>query len=87
MAPLLKTTTGSRDNYDLHMLDADPTGDLWRERVAHRVPMAKDASALGADPDAEALDDSQRSYAGQYRRRLRRIEEQRRHAVTDGDNH
>jgi hypothetical protein len=40
-----------------------------------------------ADLDAQALDDSQRSYAGQYRRRLRRIEEQRRHAGTDGENH
>nr|WP_189081997.1 hypothetical protein [Mangrovihabitans endophyticus] len=33
-----------------------------------------------ADPDAQALDDAQRSYAGQYRRRVRRLHERARHA-------
>ncbi|MGW0216105.1 hypothetical protein ACWDXH_17090 [Micromonospora chokoriensis] len=33
-----------------------------------------------ADPDAQALDDAQRSYAGQYLRRLRRLDERRKHA-------
>ncbi|MEU2661189.1 hypothetical protein [Micromonospora sp. NPDC007220] len=36
-----------------------------------------------ADPDAQALDDAQRSYAGQYLRRLRRLQERSRHARTD----
>lgn len=34
---------------------------------------------LAADPDAQGIDDAQRSYAGQYRRRLRRMYEHRRH--------
>jgi hypothetical protein len=33
-----------------------------------------------ADADAQALDDAQRSHAGQYLRRLRRLYERRRHA-------
>nr|WP_309227482.1 hypothetical protein [Micromonospora thermarum] len=28
-----------------------------------------------ADPEVQALDDAQRSYAGQYRRRVRRLQE------------
>jgi hypothetical protein len=32
-----------------------------------------------ADPDVQALDNAQRSYAGQYLRRLRRRREQERH--------
>ncbi|WP_405095567.1 hypothetical protein [Micromonospora sp. NBC_01412] len=35
-----------------------------------------------ADPDAQALDDAQRSYAGQYLRRLRRLHERDRNAKT-----
>ncbi|MEQ4300538.1 hypothetical protein ABNF97_03945 [Plantactinospora sp. B6F1] len=35
-----------------------------------------------ADPDAQALDDAQRSYAGQYLRRLRRLRERDRRAKT-----
>ncbi|MGK5440710.1 hypothetical protein ACSNN7_02605 [Micromonospora sp. URMC 105] len=35
-----------------------------------------------ADPDAQALDDAQRSYAGQYLRRLRRLRERDRHRRT-----
>ncbi len=33
-----------------------------------------------SDPDAQALDDAQRSYAGQYRRRVRRLRERQKHA-------
>jgi hypothetical protein len=36
-----------------------------------------------ADPDAQALDDAQRSYAGQYLRRLRRLRERDKHVETD----
>nr|WP_107078717.1 hypothetical protein [Micromonospora sp. MH33] len=36
-----------------------------------------------ADPDAQALDDAQRSYAGQYLRRSRRLDERRKHARSD----
>ena len=36
-----------------------------------------------ADPDAQAVDDAQRSYAGQYRRKLRRLDERRKHARSD----
>ena len=32
-----------------------------------------------ADPEAQALDDAQRSYAGQYRRRVRRLHEREKH--------
>ncbi|MFV2112859.1 hypothetical protein ACFHW0_11050 [Micromonospora sp. LOL_025] len=36
-----------------------------------------------ADPDAQALDDAQRSYAGQYLRRVRRLRERDRQAKSD----
>ncbi|MEH0969943.1 hypothetical protein V6U77_02230 [Micromonospora sp. CPCC 205546] len=39
-----------------------------------------------ADPDEQALDDAQRSYAGQYLRRLRRLDEQRKHARSDREH-
>lgn len=32
-----------------------------------------------ADPEVQALDDAQRSYAGQYRRRVRRLREREKH--------
>jgi hypothetical protein len=32
-----------------------------------------------SDPDAQSLDDAQRSYAGQYRRRVRRLQERHKH--------
>ncbi|TDC64232.1 hypothetical protein E1258_08725 [Micromonospora sp. KC207] len=35
-----------------------------------------------ADPTAQARNDAQRSYAGQYLRRLRRLRERDRHATT-----
>ncbi|MFF4879712.1 hypothetical protein [Micromonospora sp. NPDC000668] len=39
-----------------------------------------------AGPEAQALDDAQRSYAGQYLRRLRRLDERRRHARSDRED-
>lgn len=36
-----------------------------------------------ADPDAQVLDKAQRSYAGQYRRRQRRLRERHSHASPD----
>ena len=36
-----------------------------------------------ADPEAQALDDAQRSYAGQYRRRVRRLHEREKHRGSD----
>lgn len=36
-----------------------------------------------ADPDAQALDNAQRSYAGHYLRRLRRLRVRDKHAKTD----
>lgn len=39
-----------------------------------------------ADPDGQALDDAQRSYAGQYLRRLRRLDERRKHASSDRED-
>jgi hypothetical protein len=35
-----------------------------------------------ADPDAQALDDARRSYAGQYRRHVRRLSERAKHDET-----
>lgn len=39
-----------------------------------------------ADPDAQALDNAQRSYAGQYLRRLRRLRERHKHSTADRDD-
>ncbi|WP_412748736.1 hypothetical protein [Krasilnikovia sp. M28-CT-15] len=59
--------------------DAEALGRL----IAHDADPAEVSyyeAAADPDPDAQALDDAQRSHAGQYLRRVRRLRERERHA-------
>lgn len=52
--------------------------------VAHDHDQAEtEYYEAAADTDAQALDNAQRSYAGQYRRRLRRLHERNRRPKPD----
>ncbi|MFG1799409.1 hypothetical protein ACGFI4_04435 [Micromonospora carbonacea] len=61
-----------------------------REALARLVDEDQDPAEVSyyeavSDPGARAIDRAQRSYAGQYERRLRRLDHRRRNSQEPGD--
>jgi hypothetical protein len=59
-----------------------------REAASQYVPELRDQDEVAAfelvnDPDVVRFEDAERSYAGQHRRRLRRLRERERHRTDD----